>query len=147
MLAAPATPHAQHTMTRFDPRAIVIATLLSLALDVVGGALLMAGFSTGLIDGMSPEQLTTALQAVLKDTGFMLASLCLGTATTVFGGYIAARLARAYPYFNALAVGLVGIALGLLLSSDSPWWFDALAYLITLPAAVLGAHLARRSRN
>jgi hypothetical protein len=134
-------------MTRFDPRAIAIAMLLSLALDVVGGALLLAGFSAGVSEGMSPEQLGAAAQAVLQDTGFMVTSLLYGTATTVFGGYVAARLARAYPYFNALAVGLLGIALSLIFSSDSPWWFDALAYLITLPAAVLGARIARHSRN
>ncbi|MBC7957962.1 MAG: hypothetical protein H7Y33_19095 [Cytophagales bacterium] len=134
-------------MTRFDPRAIIIAMLLSLALDVVGGAVLLVVFSAGLSEGMSPEQLTAAMQAVLQNTGFMLASLCLGTATTMFGGYIAARLARAYPYFNALAVGVLGIVLSLMLSSESPWWFDALAYLVTLPAAVFGAHIARRRRN
>lgn len=131
-------------MTRFDPKAITIAMLLSLALDVVGGMLLLAVFGDGLDPNLPPEQMAAVIEAVLQDTGFMLASLAYGTATTVFGGYVAARLARAYPYFNALAVGVLGIVLGLLLSSGAPWWFDALAYLITLPAALLGGRLAPR---
>ena len=60
---------------------------------------------------------------------FLMTSLLYGTGTTVFGGYVAARLARAFPYFNALAVGAIGIVLGLLLASEAPWWADALAYL------------------
>jgi hypothetical protein len=131
-------------MTRFDPKAISIAMLLSLALDVVGGMLLLALLGEGLDPNLPPEQLNAAIQLVLQDTRFLLASLAYGTATTVFGGYVAARLARAYPYFNALAVGVLGIVLGLLLTSGAPWWFDALGYLITLPAALLGGHLAPR---
>ena len=113
-------------MTRFDPKAITIAMLLSLALDVVGSTVLLAAFSTGLNDSMSSEQLSAAVLAVLQDTGFLLASLAYGTATTVIGGYVAARVARAYPYFNALAVGVLGIVLGLLLGGmhrggSTPW--------------------------
>ena len=131
-------------MTRFDPKAITIAMLLSLALDVVGSTVLLAAFSTGLNDSMSSEQLTAAVLAVLQNTGFLLASLAYGTATTVIGGYVAARVARAYPYFNALAVGVLGIVLGLLLGGDAPAWFNALAYLIGPPAALYGGHLARQ---
>ncbi len=131
-------------MTRFDPKAIMIAMLLSLALDVVGGMVLLALFGDGLDPNLPPEQLNAAILVVLQGTGFLLASLVYGTATTVLGGYIAARLARAYPYFNALAVGVLGIVLGLLLSSGAPWWLDALGYLTAVPAALLGGHLALR---
>ncbi len=131
-------------MTRFDPKAIIIAMLLSLLLDVVGGAVLMTLFATGLTEGMSPEQVSAATQVVLQDNGFLLASLLYGTATTALGGYIAARLARAYPYFNALAIALLGMALGLVLASDTPGWYDAVGYLTIVPAALLGGSLARR---
>jgi hypothetical protein len=57
---------------------------------------------------------------------------------------VAARLARGYPYFNALAVGVLGMVLGLLLADDAPFWFEALAFLVSAPAAVLGGHLALR---
>jgi hypothetical protein len=133
-------------MTRFDPKAILIALLLSLALDFVGGTLLVASFSSGLIEGMSPEQLEASIRATMQSDGFLLASVLFGTATTVIGGYAAAHLARAYPYFNAFAVGVIGIVLGLVLGGDTPWWFDAVAYVLSVPAAVLGAYL-RQQRN
>ena len=131
-------------MTRFDPKAITIAMLLSLALDVIGGAVLMALFATGLTEGMSTEQVSAASKLVLQDSGFLMASLLYGTATTMLGGYIAARLARAYPYFNALAIALLGIGLGLVLASDTPGWYDAVGYLTIVPAALFGGRLARR---
>jgi hypothetical protein len=131
-------------MTRFDPKAIAIAMLLALVLDVVGAVFFQTVFGGELREGMSSEQVKAVIEAMQQNTGYLLASLAYGTATTVFGGYVAARLARAYPYFNALAVGVIGIALSLMLTSVTPGWFDALAYLITLPAAVLGGHLGRR---
>ena len=134
-------------MTRFDPKAILIAMLLSLALDVVGAVLLHTAFGPGLNDNMSPEQMKAAVQTMQQGTAFLLISLLYGTATTVFGGYVAARLARAFPYFNALAVGVAGIVLGLLLTSDSPWWVDALAYGVSVPAALFGGRLSQRQRN
>jgi MFS family permease len=145
MLAA--RPTAAHLMTRFDPKAIFIAMLLSLALDVVGAVLLHSVFGPSLSEDMTPEQLKAAVEAMQQGTGFLLASLLYGTATTVFGGYVAARLARAYPYFNALAIGVLGIVLGLMLASDSPGWYDALAYLVSVPAALLGGHLHQLQRK
>jgi hypothetical protein len=134
-------------MNRFDPKAIVIAMLLSLALDVVASIVLVAGFGAKLDAGMTQEQVQAAVLAVTQTTGFLMASLVVGTATTVFGGYVAARVAHGYPYFNALAVGVVGIVLGLLLADDAPLWFSAAAYLLSLPSALWGGHLARQQRS
>lgn len=132
-------------MTRFDPKAIVIAMLLSLALDVVGGIVLLAAFSAG--QPLTADDAGEAVRAIMQGTGFLLASLIYGTATTAFGGYVASRLARAYPYFNAMAVGAIGIVLGLLLADDAPWWYDALAYLLSIPAAVAGGHVAQQRQR
>jgi hypothetical protein len=133
MLAAP--------MNRLHPKAIFIAMLLSLALDVVGSIVLVALFGGRFDDGLTPEQMEAALREITDGTPFLLASLLYGTATTFIGGYIAARLARSHPYFNALAVGVLGLLLSLLLSDTAPWWFDVLGFLSTLPAAVAGGHL------
>ncbi|MBX3620183.1 MAG: hypothetical protein KF891_09400 [Rhizobacter sp.] len=143
MLAAPHDP-ARRFVTRFDPKAIAVAMLLSLALDVLGSIVLVSAFGAQVDAGMSAEQVNAAVEAVMAGTGFRLASLVYGTATTVFGGYVAARLARTTPYFNALAVGVLGVVLSLLLSDDAPWWFEALGYGLSLPAALAGGHLARR---
>lgn len=131
-------------MTRFDPKAIIVAMLLSLALDVVGGIALVTAFGAQVTSQMSPEEAQAAIRAVTETGGFMFASLVYGTATTVFGGFVAARLARSHPYFNALAVGLLGLVLGLLMGGEAPFWFEALAFLASVPAAVAGGHLALR---
>ncbi|WOB09024.1 hypothetical protein [Piscinibacter gummiphilus] len=131
-------------MNRFDPKAIIIAMLLSLALDVVGGVALVAGFGVQVTAQMTPEETQAAIEAVTATDGFMFASLLYGTATTVFGGFVAARVARSHPYFNALAVGLVGLVLGLVMGGEAPFWFEALAFLVSVPAALAGGHLALR---
>lgn len=134
-------------MTRFDPKAIIIAMLLSLALDVVGSIALVASFGVQVTQDMSQEQVNAAIQAVTGTGSFLFASLLYGTATTAFGGFVAARLARSHPYFNALAIGVLGIVLGLLLGSDVPFWFEALAFLVSVPAALAGGQVALRQRR
>ena len=131
-------------MTRFDPKAIIIAMLLSLALDVVGGVALVVSFGLQVTAQMTPEETQAAIEAVTRTDGFIFASLLWGTATTVFGGFVAARVARSHPYFNALAVGVLGLVLGLLMGGQAPFWFDALAFLVSVPAAVAGGHIALR---
>ena len=131
-------------MTRFDPKAIIIAMLLSLALDVVGGVALVVSFGLQVTAQMTPEETQAAIEAITRTDGFIVASLLWGTATTVFGGFVAARVARSHPYFNALAVGVLGLVLGLLMGGQAPFWFDALAFLVSVPAAVAGGHIALR---
>ena len=131
-------------MTRFDPKAIIIAMLLSLALDVVGGVALVVSFGLQVTAQMTPEETQAAIEAITRTDGFIFASLLWGTATTVFGGFVAARVARSHPYFNALAVGVLGLVLGLLMGGQAPFWFDALAFLVSVPAAVAGGHIALR---
>jgi len=130
-------------MKRIDPKAVFIAMLLSLLLGLVGSSLVTAAFSSELDSNLGPEQVSAAL---LQHTDFLLVLLFLDAITTVIGGYVAARLARGYPYFNALAIGLLGIALGIvleLLGSDVPGWVDAISYIVAVPAALFGGNLAK----
>jgi hypothetical protein len=130
-------------MKRIDPKAVFIAMLLSLLLGLVGSSLVTAAFSSEFDSNMGPEQISAAL---LQHTDFLLVLLFLDAITTVIGGYVAARLARGYPYFNALAIGLLGIALGIvleLLGSDVPGWVDAISYIVAVPAALFGGNLAK----
>ena len=137
-------------MQRFNIRAVVVGSLSMLALDLLTGIVSFT-FFTG--DALSSEatqsEISAAATAIEQNSEYLLASLLLGTFSTVLGGYIAARLARKLPLFNACAVGVVGIAAAVLLggSSDSPGWFSAFGYLSTIPAAIIGGWLERRESN
>jgi hypothetical protein len=80
---------------------------------------------------------------LFQDRRYLTSVLIFGTASTVLGGYLAARLAGAIPYFNALAFGVLGLTVSMLTSGDLPTWFKIIAFGITLPAALLGGHIAK----
>ena len=93
---------------------------------------------------MTDEQLKQAAAAMVGQPGYLTAALILGTGSTVLGGYLAARLARTVPYFNALAFGVLGVVLGVLTSSELPTWFRVVGLGLTVPAALIGAYVAKR---
>lgn len=97
----------------------------------------------GFDSGLSDEQIRSAYQVLLQDVRYLTLGLILGTASTVLGGYLAARLAGSVPYFNALAFGVLGLLISMIGSGDLPAWFKIIGLLLTLPAAVLGGHLAK----
>jgi hypothetical protein len=79
--------------------------------------------------------------------GFQAWGLILGTLTTAVGGYVAARLAKSVPYWNALVFGIVGIIVGILMAGDLPLWYTVLGFGLTLPAALLGAYICKRGAD
>lgn len=97
----------------------------------------------GFDSGLSDEQIRAAYQVLLQDVRYLTLGLILGTASTVLGGYLAARLARTMPYWNALAFGVLGLLISSIGAGDLPTWFKVIGLLMTLPAAVLGGHLAK----
>ena len=66
----------------------------------------------------------------------------------ILGGWAAARLAPRAPVAHAVALGLVGTALGAAgavgMAELSPSWFLAAVILIALPSAWIGGRLAVR---
>ena len=91
----------------------------------------------------------TVAEMVQQNDAYLLCALVFGTLTTVLGGYVTARLAQQLPLLNALALGLLGICIGVLLGNpgQSPLWFDALGFLFVIPAAIFGGVLGRRARK
>ena len=133
-------------MTRINIKAVLIAAVSMFFLDLISGVLLLPLFSDiHVLDGSNAEQIDQALTAVTLSNAYLICALISGTITTILGGYMAARIAKKYPYFNAAAFGAVGIAIGIILSSDVPLWFDIIGYLSALPAALFGGHLAKRA--
>ena len=116
-----------------------------LVLDTIAGMILLSIFSDDHFqDGLNPEQINEAILAITQTDAYLMGSLLLGSLTTLFGGYLAARIAKTYPYFNAAAFGLIGVVIGFAMSNEAPFWYNALAYTSTIPAALFGGHLAKK---
>lgn len=131
-------------MPSISIRAVILASLAVLGVDIMSSLLLTQMFGgPGFGSGLSDEQIRAAYQVLLQDVRYLTFGLILGTASTVLGGYLAARLARSVPYWNALAFGVLGLLISLIGSGDLPAWFKVIGLLLTLPAAVLGGHLAK----
>lgn len=126
-------------------KAVALATIATLGLDIVSGMLLLAILGG---DSLSPtlteEQRREAIMALASNPTFMVPSLVLGTLTTVIGGYVTARIAKSLPYMNSLVFGVLGIIIAALTAQDLPLWYTVLGFAAILPAALLGGHVAKR---
>jgi hypothetical protein len=129
-------------MSSIDIRAILLATLAVFGIDFFSGWMLFAAFGGPM--GGPDEQVKTAVEAMTRDPGYLRAVLIFGTASTIVGGFLVARIARQIPYFNALAYGLLSVVLSVLLSGDLPTWVRVAGIGLTLPAALLGAYFGKR---
>jgi hypothetical protein len=131
-------------MPSISIRAVILASLAVMGVDIMSSMVLTQLFGgPGFDSGLSEEQIRAAYQVLLQDVRYLTLGLILGTASTVLGGYLAARLAGSVPYFNALAFGVLGLMISVIGSGDLPTWFKLTGLLLTLPAAVLGGHLAK----
>lgn len=128
-------------LPRLNVRALAVGLVTMLALDLVSGFAMLVLWPG---DSGMPANIA----AFAAQPAYMAVAFVLGTITTAVGGGVCARLAPVLPYWNAAAFGVLSIAAGLLLSdSTQPWWFTAMATLVTMPAALYGSHMVlRRSR-
>lgn len=131
-------------MHAINPKAVLLALLAVLGIDILSGMIMLGIFAPTLSAEMTDEELRGVLSSLMQNREYIVLSLILGTASTTLGGYLAARLAGTVPYFNALAFGVLGVLIGLLTSGELPTWYRIVAILITIPAALTGAHLAKQ---
>jgi hypothetical protein len=133
-------------VSRINAKAVALGFLLRIGLDtLLGIALLLMHSDEVTVTGRSAEQVSQDLAAVINSPSFLLFNIVFGSLTTMAGGFVAARLAKRYPYFNGFAVGVLGLAFGLLFWGSNPLWFNLFALATVIPTAVLGAHIAVRS--
>ena len=130
-------------LKHIDIRAIVLSTLAVFGIDFVTGVVLFSVF-TDLAANASDEQVRAAAVALANDRAYLRAALILGTASTVVGGYLVARIARRIPYFNALGYGVLGMVLSTLMTGELPIWFRIVGIGVTVPASLLGAYFCKR---
>jgi hypothetical protein len=130
-------------------RAVVIALVATLGLDIVAGMVLSATLGGDQLAAATNEQQRRAvMMALAQSPAFLRWAAIEGTLTTVLGGYLAARLAEHVPYMNALAFGIVGTLMALLPAQAAPpQWFSIFALATTVPAALVGGHIAKRQRR
>ena len=132
-------------MSHLDIRAIVLTTLAVLGLDFIISSVVIGMFAGEQVANATDDQTRKAIiVALAANPGYLRTVLILGTATTVLGGFMIARIARSLPYFNALSFGVVGVLLNIVPASNIPTWVQVLGVAATIPAALLGAYLARR---
>ena len=130
-------------MSSIDIRAILLATLAVFGIDFVSGIALFAVFGDQIANG-SDEQVRSVVEALADDPGYLRAALVLGTASTVVGGFLVARIARRIPYFNALAYGRARRRAQHVDDGELPTWFRVVGIGLTVPAALLGAYFGKR---
>ena len=132
-------------MPRLDYKSLAIAFVAELGADILIQAFLMTIFTANLLSGSeTPEQRDQVLQEAMNTTALCPTIFIFGMLTTVAGGYLAARLARRIPYYHGLAMGVVGLVYAMLMWNANARWYDYIGVLLTIPASIYGAHIARR---
>ncbi len=96
-------------------------------------------------ENLSQAELMQLIEEALQQPPYLLVGGILGLLATALGGYVAARAAEVAPLLNAACVGLFDVVLGLFLIGSSPLWFSVIGLLLTLPAAIAGGVLFRRT--
>jgi|ERR1043166_16283 hypothetical protein len=124
-------------------KAIAAGCLVDIGGSLLFGVVLMLllGITLGLL-GVRPEMIQH--KRVFNSPAFELASVLYGTAFTVLGGYVAARIANYLEYRTALWVGVISLLFGEVmqpLNPDYPMWARLVGDLIVIPAALFGASL------
>jgi hypothetical protein len=81
------------------------------------------------------------MSIIYDNTTDLVVWLILGTVFCVPGGFVAGRIAKDAPIFNAIVVGILIVLLNLALLSSmakAPLWYIAIGFLLIIPASYLG---------
>jgi hypothetical protein len=130
---------------RISFRAVVIVFVLSLGASWITSNLLLALMAGDAINpGMSDDDTRAAIKVIADSSAFLLPWLCIGTGISVGAGYFTARLAKDFPLYNGLAIGIVSFVFDLFFIGESPVWFEVVGMSLTIPSCIYGANLARK---
>jgi len=98
------------------------------------------------IKGYRDAELESSLIRLLDGTTYRILSLIVGLGFTMMGGYLAGRIAKSGEYFHSGAVGLLNVLFGLFFIGMYLSWYSVAAFLLVLPAALMGGDMARKRR-
>ena len=126
-------------------KSIAIAFAAELGVDFMISLLVFVFFAgDALKSGMTDIEFEEVARQVTQTTPYVPWMMVFGTATTVGGAYLAARLAGRIPYYHGLAMGILGILFIFVTWDSGLGWMNVLGLLVTVPAALYGAHLAKK---
>jgi len=130
-------------MTRINLLMVCAAFVAEWIADNIIDMVMLLVLANGTLSpDLDQEAMKKATEVIINSSEFLMGKVIFGTATTVGGGYLAARLAKTFPYYNGLGIGLVGVLLTILMWGD-PIWLSVLSLLTTVPASIYGAHIAK----
>ena len=123
--------------------------LFGVAVDI--GGTLLAGITLGILwsiwlaaSGVSAEQIEEATRNPDPTSPVSIASYAIGTAFSVLGGYVCARVARETEYRCAAVVAAISIAFGFVAGGGPTFAMSVLMVATTLAAVMFGAWLGKR---
>ena len=113
-------------MPSIDIKAIVIAFATEFAADFIIGSLLLVYFAGNqLVTGHDRRSRSSrSARRSYETTAYIPWAMVFGTATTVGGAYLAARIAKRIPYYHGLAMGIVAIVYIVISWHDEARWFE-----------------------
>ncbi len=118
---------------------LVTGTVLSIVAALIAGS------------AVEPGGELAAAQAVLESDLWLAGTMLAGSACTVLGGYVAARVADRDEYAYGVTTGIAVLVMGELLSvgadSGTPFLMRLIGWVVTLPLALLGARLRVRQKE
>lgn len=139
-------------MKNINIKAVVVGVLA----DILGTI-----FAVGLImiliwivlygDGIQGDALIQHTEKLMQSTNFLAGVMVFGTFMDFVAGFITGKIAKKSEVTNAGLVGGISVLLGLIMSifspSSTPTWFNWSAYLITIPAVILGGMFSSKFQN
>jgi len=129
-------------MSRISWKFVFLAFAAEFVADSIIDTILLLVLAQGTLSpDLDQEAMRKATEVIVSGSQYLLAKMVLGTATTVGGGYFVARLAKTFPYYNGLGIGLVGLAMSIAFWGG-PVWFNLFGVLMVVPASIYGAHIA-----
>ncbi|MFA5343536.1 MAG: hypothetical protein WC381_06200 [Kiritimatiellia bacterium] len=126
-------------------RPINIKALVLGVLTDVGGSLVI-GFILGIalaiifiVRGVQPNE----IRAHLNNATFLVSSTIIGFGFTLFGGFVAGRIAKRNQILHGAIIGAIGIPLGLPFLTSLPLWCNIISVVGVIPFGILGGYIAR----
>lgn len=122
------------------------AVFFGFLVDIVGSftvGLLIISIFLGLycvLQGIPLDEIETYLTSSLFSH---IMTITIGLYFTFLGGVVAGKIAKSDEMLNASAVGIVGVLCYLVFwSNETPLWYNVIALIFTIPAAMLGGKLS-----